>query len=186
MKLNHVDPPAEVVLPKDAKRGVLVVLGSDDSGVANKKFNFHAEADDGPIVPRLKELGFADLPERTVRGPDGYVYYRYLYLDAQGLATALARFVAPPQQLTLRNGQRLAGAYLPEATANGGEVRLSLLWELAARPSQTDLERPEPIRSRCRRPWRRTGPEGRRNVAVPGVAGRRVHAYLARGHVADG
>ena len=136
LRLQHVDPPMTVVLPRDLGQGVLVALASDDSGIAAKQFNFRAVADDGPLVPLLRSLGFADLPERTLQGPDGYVYFRFWQLPPSLGRELLGSFRKPEHRLVLANGMSLVGCRYTGQVQAGGKVRLELLWDLPPSPEK--------------------------------------------------
>ena len=128
LTLRHVDPPRELVLPRAPGNGYLAVLGADDAILAVN--DFHATDDAGPLIPRLRELGFTELAERAVRGPDGFAYFRFFYLPPEESRRLLARYTRPARSLDLPHGMRLAGYALSPVTRPGGRVVLSLLWDL--------------------------------------------------------
>jgi hypothetical protein len=136
LELRHVDPPKAVELPRDLGNGVLVVLASDDSGIAAKEVVYRAVADDGPLVPELRRLGFVALDDLTVRGPDGYVYYRFFHLPAAAGRGLLGSFQKPGQGLVLANGLRLAGYRYAAQVQAGGKASLELLWDLPPNPEK--------------------------------------------------
>ncbi|MHB1132512.1 MAG: ArnT family glycosyltransferase [Chloroflexota bacterium] len=143
VSFRHVDRPFSVVLPRDPAGGQLAMLCGDDAahamyfdydanrGSAIRRYHdFYATQDDGPIVPQLRGLGFTELPERNILGPDGFVYYRFFYLPAERVQTAYAAFAPPPAALVLTNGMRLVGYDLPTRPQADGMLRLRLLWDL--------------------------------------------------------
>ncbi|MHB1131190.1 MAG: ArnT family glycosyltransferase [Chloroflexota bacterium] len=136
LRLEHVDPPLRVVLPRELAQGAVFLLASDDSAIAAKDKNFHAVDDDGPIVPQLRALGFEEASEQTVRGPDGYVYFRYFYLPAARGLNLLSTYAPPPAQPALESGQLLAGVALPATVKAGEQLPLSLLWNLPDDPER--------------------------------------------------
>ncbi|MCL5108292.1 MAG: glycosyltransferase family 39 protein [Chloroflexi bacterium] len=125
--IREVDPREGLALPRDPTAGALFLLANDSI----------VESDQKPFVPRedtrtlerLRDLGYQELPDRAVRGPLGYTYYRFFYLSPERAQQALARF-ATPQTLTLDNGMRLRGYALPGAAKPGEKVTLAVLWDV--------------------------------------------------------
>ena len=133
LPLEKVEPPETLVVPHDTGAGVLVVIAANDAAV--QPLPFVATGDESPVVRAAHSLGFADLPERTVRGVTGRVYYRFLYLAPEKGKAALASFAKPAQQLTLANGLRLAGLKYPRAVKAGEKVAISVLWGVPRDPA---------------------------------------------------
>ena len=134
LELHHVDRPLEVMLPRKPGSGQLAMLCADDSMLAWRPdgvlFNFHAAEDDGPIIPKLLDLGFRELEDRTVRGPDGFTYFRFFYLPAATEAQTYASFTKPPGSFVLNNGMRLVGYSFAREVQAGGTAWVRLLWDL--------------------------------------------------------
>ncbi len=132
LPVEKVEPPFAVVLPHDLSTGVLMVLAANDAAYP---MPFTVNADDSPLVRTALALGFADLPERAIRGRSGRLYYRFLYLPPER-AAALAGYRQPVVQLQLPNGLRLAGYTHPAAATKEGEIDLALLWDMPQDPTQ--------------------------------------------------
>ena len=133
-RLEHVDPPREVVLPRDLSRGVLFVLASNDAAAAPQ--TFPVIEDQGPIVQRIRALGGGELAEQRLVGPGGYAYYRLFYLPPGQAATARADYKQLQQRLALADGLSLAGYQLSESATGGGVLPLGLLWEMPRDPER--------------------------------------------------
>lgn len=134
VELHHVDRPFEVMLSREPGSGQLAVLCADDATFAWRPdgtlFDFHATKDDGPIVPGLLDLGFTELTDRTIRGPDGFVYFRFFYLPPAEEARAYAAFTKPEASFVLSNGMRLVGYSFIQRVQAGGTAWVKLLWDL--------------------------------------------------------
>lgn len=132
LTLERVEPPQRLVLPRDLSAGAILLIAANDA--AAEPLGFAALEDSSPIVSAARDLGFVDLPERTVREPGGRAFYRFLYLSPARGAALLPSFRRPEQQLVLDNGLRLAGYRHPASLRPGDKVALTLLWEMPADP----------------------------------------------------
>ena len=129
--LHHVEPPDTVVVSQRSQTGCLAVLTSDDSFV-DRRYNLVGEG--GPRIRQLKALGFEEIPEAAVRGPDGHYYYRFFRLPPGKTMGLASTFTPPPLDARLTNRMRLLG-YRHDAVAKpGGKVALDLLWEMPDAP----------------------------------------------------
>lgn len=134
LSLLQIDPPAGIVLPDDRQAGAILMLASDEFGSGTK--DYHLVEEDGPMVKQLLQLGFAEVPERTISGPDGYVYYRFFTLRPGATDDIAALFTRPPRPLFLANGMRLVGySYLSEVRP-GDKATVRLLWEMPTPPER--------------------------------------------------
>ncbi|MHB1415659.1 MAG: hypothetical protein ACYC1C_10425, partial [Chloroflexota bacterium] len=138
LKLEHVDPPWEVVLPRDLSRGALAMLVANDQEPPAADAAATASRVGGPIEQELRELGFAELADQAVRRADGFAYYRFFSLPAEGARTLADGFAKPARQLVLADGLRLVGLKYPARLQPGAEVALWALWELPSSPSRVD------------------------------------------------
>ena len=132
LPLQRVEPPQQLVLPRDLSAGAILLVAANDA--ATQPLGFAALEDTSPVVRAAHDLGFIDLPERTVREPGGRTYFRFLHLPPALGASVLPSFRRPEQQLVLENGLSLAGYRYPAATQPGDSVTLTLLWEMPADP----------------------------------------------------
>jgi hypothetical protein len=123
-----VDPPEGLLLPKDAGKGVVYVLASDDGNTADK--DYRLVASEGAALRRLRWLGFAEEESFRVKAPDGYTYYRLLYAAPEQLRRGMAAFVSPASPALLANGMSLRGAAYPDSTKSGEGFDLATLWGL--------------------------------------------------------
>lgn len=130
--MRHIDPPQGLVFPRDPRSGALAVLASDDSAIAARNYNL--VDDNGETIPRLRALGFAELPERAVVGPGDHVYYRFFYLPPDKGEEVIASLRLTEATLALENGMRLVGYHHPSRVKAGETVTLSALWELPDAP----------------------------------------------------
>ena len=128
LRLRNVDPPLAVVLPRSPGHGCLAVLAADDAILAVD--DYHATDDNGPVIPLLREMGFAELADRAVHGPDGFTYFRFFYQPPDKSISLAGAFVSPERSLDLPNGMRLAGYSLSPTALPDGKLDLRLLWDL--------------------------------------------------------
>ncbi|MCL5109276.1 MAG: glycosyltransferase family 39 protein [Chloroflexi bacterium] len=127
IEIREVDTREGLALPRDANQGAIFVT-TDDSIVVTDVKPFVPRGD-GLTVERLRGLGYVELPERAVRGPLGYVYYRFYYLAPQaGQGTRQALDAGP--QLALANGMRLLGTLPPRSFTPGQKADLAVLWDV--------------------------------------------------------
>ncbi|MHB1417050.1 MAG: ArnT family glycosyltransferase [Chloroflexota bacterium] len=134
LTLNKVEPPEQVVLPKDGGNGVVFAIAANDA--AAQPLSFTTTEDASPLVQGAHDLGFVDLPQLTVAGPSGFVYYRFLYLPPRVGAAVGPGYEQPEWQLGLRNGLDLAAYKVPETVRPGQEIDLSLVWSMPEAPEQ--------------------------------------------------
>jgi hypothetical protein len=123
-----VDPPEGLFIPRDASKGVVYVLASDDGNTADK--DYRLVADDGAAMRRLRWLGFEEQAGYRVVAPDGYTYYRLFYAAPERLQSGLSAFTAPALSARLLNGMALRGAAYPDSTPSGARFDLATLWDL--------------------------------------------------------
>ncbi|MHB1417444.1 MAG: ArnT family glycosyltransferase [Chloroflexota bacterium] len=129
LQINELDTREGLALPRDPSAGALFLLANDSIVFSDQKpFTPH---DDGATVARLADLGFVELPDRAVRGPSGYAYYRFFYLSPEKASEELAA-LAKPAQLPLANQMRLRGYSLPRQAKAGGKIALAVLWDVPA------------------------------------------------------
>jgi hypothetical protein len=127
--LHHLDRPKDaLLLPADAEKGALAVLASDDAAIAEQEYRLLD--DGGPMLARLKAYGFAELPERAVRGPDGYTYYRLFHLPPGQASVSLSRFAPAAGQPRLAMGMQLLGYRAEQSPAAPEKMTVSLLWRM--------------------------------------------------------
>ncbi|MHB1133169.1 MAG: glycosyltransferase family 39 protein [Chloroflexota bacterium] len=133
LELRHIDPPSNLVIPRDGGAGALFVLASDDSAIAQRSFELLA--DEGHTVQRLRALGFEELPDEAVLAHDGHPYYRYFHLPPGRSAEIAAQFTPTQQPAYLANGLRLRGYRFTTAAKPGEKVELAALWEQPDAPA---------------------------------------------------
>lgn len=137
LQLRQVEPPDTVLIPKGTSAGVLSVLASDDAAAGLA----YGLVDDGSSrLGTLRALGFAEVPDTAVRGPDGHLYYRFFRLPPGKSSEISAAFAPPQQQIRLANGLRLLGCKFGPSASPGGKAALELLWELPGPPRDQTRE----------------------------------------------
>lgn len=133
LQLREIEPPVGLVLPEDPARGAVLMLASDDAAIAEgRRFNLVDE--NGETMRRLKEFGFVELEQYQVRGPDGYLYYRFFQLPPGTSEGITASFTSLEAEPALENGMRLRGHSYQSTAKPGDKVTLALLWELPDAP----------------------------------------------------
>ena len=132
LPLEKVEPPQTLVLPRDSTAGVVLAIAANDA--AAEPLDFVATDDESPVIGAAHALGFVDLPERTVKGPDGRVYFRFLRLPPASVPSAYAGVQRPESSLTLGNGLSVAGLSYPASLKAGDSATLTVLWEMPADP----------------------------------------------------
>ena len=130
VRLRHVEPPDTIVLPKDPQTSVLAVLSSDD---AYTHLVYDLVRESSPRLARLRALGFEEVPNSAVLGPDGHYYYRFFRLAAGKAGEIISTFTPTEQYVHLANGMALRG-YKYSTSREGATVRLDLLWDLPDSP----------------------------------------------------
>ena len=136
LPLEKVEPPQQMVLPLDLSAGLLFVVASNDA--AAPPLGFAAVDDHSPIISEARELGFHDLPERSISGPGGRLYYRFLYLPPDDASAALSLFEPTEAQLALGNGLTLVGLRHSRSATPGATLAISTLWRMPENPATYD------------------------------------------------
>ena len=107
VRVDCVEPPEMLLLPRDLTRGAILLLSSELGSPDPVRYG--VIDDDGPIVPTARRLGFEEDPAKSIRGPGGDIYYRFLYLSPEKGRALAASFARPPVTPAVANGLHLAG-----------------------------------------------------------------------------
>ncbi|MHB1005319.1 MAG: ArnT family glycosyltransferase [Chloroflexota bacterium] len=127
LDVRLVDPLVAGLRPADATSGAVALLAADD-----ELATLQIVDPDGPKARRLRGLGFVEAPERAVRGPDGYVYFRaYVLPTARRAGDLPPGFVRPTRPASLPGGLRLVG-YAAAPASPAEKAGLTLLWQVPA------------------------------------------------------
>ncbi|MHB1135135.1 MAG: ArnT family glycosyltransferase [Chloroflexota bacterium] len=135
LRLELLDPRSPLLPSNFGARSLFLVAHND---AYDPPLSFDTVADEGPLLVRLRQLGFVELPERAVTAP-GRVLYRLFWLPPSLDGRVLPTYRQPPAPLALGDGRRLLSYRLPAVLTPGEPLPLSLLWHLPATPAGRPL-----------------------------------------------